>query len=287
MAPHPPLHAIDIARWVEAAPPSLREFREAVHLILAAIESDAELRRDMVMKGGILMALRYRSPRFTRDIDFSTPATRGEFDETSFERRFASALALQAAESPYDLDCRIQSFRILPAKRPQASFPSVRLTIGYAPKGTPKHQRLLHGGSPDIISIDYSLNERILAEEELRTDGGSLRVYAFTDLVAEKFRSLLQQEIRDRYRRQDIYDLNLLLGEDPAPEDRQAILASLLEKSRSRGIEPHRGSLAAPGIRRRAGAEYATLADEIKGDLPDFDASYDKVEAFYRSLPWP
>ena len=82
----PPLHTIDIARCVDAAPPALREFRQAIHLILAAIESDAELRRGMVMKGGILMALRYRSPRFTRDIDFSTRSTRGEFDEAFFHR---------------------------------------------------------------------------------------------------------------------------------------------------------------------------------------------------------
>lgn len=264
----------------------MREFREAVHLILTAIESDPDLRSDMVMKGGILMAIRYHSPRFTKDIDFSTRQTLKEIDLAGFESRFATALAIQVAESEYDLDCRIQSCRILPPKKPDAKFPSIKLTIGYAAKRSPKHRRLQNGDSPDIVSIDYSLNERILAEEELPIDGGSIRVYAFPDLVAEKFRSLLQQVGRNRYRRQDIYDLHLLLDAPVEPEDRAAILGSLLEKSRSRDIEPDPESLAAPEIRSRAETDYGTLADEVAGELPDFSAAYAKIEGFYRSLPW-
>ena len=282
-APDP---SFGIARWVDIAPPAEREFRQAIHLILAAIESDAELRGDMIMKGGILMALRYRSPRFTRDIDFSTPHTLKEIDPADFERRFSAALALQVAESEYDLDCRVQSCKVLPANRPAASFPSIKLTIGHAAKGTPKHRRLLAGESPHVISIDYSTNECILSEETLVTDGGSIRVYAFTDLVAEKLRSLLQQEKRNRYRRQDIYDLNLLLTDFSTVADHAAILESLLAKSRSRGIHPSPDSLSNPEIRRRAEAEYGTLADEIEGELPAFAAAYDKIEHFYRSLPW-
>ena len=34
----------------------------------------------------------------------------------------------------------------------------------------------------------HQIDERILAEETLVTDGGSIRVYAFTDLVGEKRR---------------------------------------------------------------------------------------------------
>ena len=45
-------------------------------------------------------------------------------------------------------------------------------------------------------------------------------------------------------------------------------------------------SLTNPEVKQRAKAEYHTLADEIEGQLPDFDMDYKMVEAFYRSLPW-
>jgi predicted nucleotidyltransferase component of viral defense system len=277
---------LELTRWTENPAQGQEEFRRAVHIILSAIRSDERLRETMIMKGGILMALRYHSPRFTTDIDFSTGNTLAELQPDDCRARFESALALAAAESDYDLDCRLQGWKIQPPNRPDASFPSIRLTIGYSPKGTPRHRRLLHGECPTVIHIDFSLNEAILATETLTTDGGSILAYAFTDLVAEKFRSLLQQPSRNRFRRQDVYDLAMLLARECSPEVRAAILHGLRAKARARDIDPGVDSISDPEVRRRAEAHYATLADEIEGELPDFDASYDRIERFYRSLPW-
>ena len=81
------------------------------------------------------------------------------------------------------------------------------------------------------MTIDFSLNERILAIECLHLgDGAKLQAYEYTDLVAEKLRSLLQQEPRDRYRRQDTYDLCLLLETPTTVSERNEILFSLVEK---------------------------------------------------------
>jgi len=284
MNPHPPR---DTGDWAEDASDGEKEFRQAVHLILTAIESDPSLREIMVMKGGILMALRYRSPRFTRDIDFSTTRKLQEMDPADFRTRFEEALALAVAESDYDLDCRVQGCKILPPNKPDASFPSIQMKIGHAYKATPKHKKLLHGECPTIVSIDFSLNERILEEEELDTGAGrSILVYAFSDLVAEKLRSLLQQPSRDRFRRQDVYDLAVLLQRGVDGKESTAILRSLKAKSAARGLAPGPDSLSDPEIRRRAAMDYPTLADEVHGELPDFDASYDLIERFYRALPW-
>lgn len=46
------LDDIDIAEWVVQADASQREFRQAVHTILAAIAHDPQLRASMVIKGG-------------------------------------------------------------------------------------------------------------------------------------------------------------------------------------------------------------------------------------------
>ena len=59
--------------WVQQAPDKpQRGFREAVHIILESIGRSKHLQARMVMKGGLLMAIRYDSSRYTRDIDFST-----------------------------------------------------------------------------------------------------------------------------------------------------------------------------------------------------------------------
>ena len=67
-----PTNEVDIERWVADAPTHQRGFREAVHIILDSIGHSRNLQARMVMKGGLRLAIRYDSSRFTRDLDFST-----------------------------------------------------------------------------------------------------------------------------------------------------------------------------------------------------------------------
>jgi len=280
------LPSCDLDGWVEDAPENQKEFRQAIRIILTAISHDLKLRSSMVIKGGILMGIRYHSDRFTTDLDFSTSATKGEIDVEEFERILKQSLAMAAADSDYGLDCQVQSCRINPPND-DYQFPNLELKIGYAYNGTPKHKRLMAGQSPTIVKIDFSLNEPIIDIEEIDLgDGLSLQAYALTDLIAEKLRALMQQEKRNRYRRQDIYDLRFLLESGISATQKESVLRNLMAKAQARGIEPGRYSLDDPELRRRAEKEYATLTDEIQGDLPDFDESFEVVESFYRSLPW-
>ena len=66
------LSPVDLAAWVSRGDEQHRGFREAVHIVISAISDSAPLRTQMIMKGGLLMAIRYDSTRFTRDVDFST-----------------------------------------------------------------------------------------------------------------------------------------------------------------------------------------------------------------------
>lgn len=279
-----PIYKLDA--WVEEAPENQKEFRQAILIILTAVSYNLKLRSSMVIKGGILMGIRYHSDRYTTDLDFSTSAKKGEIDAEEFENTLKQSLATVVAVSDYGLDCRVQSCRINPPND-DYQFPNLELKIGYAYNGTPKHKRLMMGQSPSVIKIDFSLNEPILDIEEIDLGKGvSLQAYALTDLIAEKLRALMQQEKRNRYRRQDIYDLRFLLESGINTSQKESVLKNLITKARARGIDPNKDSISDPELRRRSQIEYAFLADEIQGILPDFDESFKIVESFYRSLPW-
>ncbi|MBD2186609.1 nucleotidyl transferase AbiEii/AbiGii toxin family protein [Pseudanabaena mucicola] len=281
----------DIKDWVEDASTATNQaFRQAVHTILSAIASDRNLKANMILKGGILLAIRYKSHRFTKDIDFSTERKRGdEITEDEIRKSLDSSLVQMVDELDYGLDCLVQSSKLEPSNDPKYTYPSIKRKVGYAYKGTPQHKRLLSLRSPDIISIDYSLNEATPNIEYLKLNlEDGILAYSLTDLIAEKYRSLLQQVSRNRSRRQDIYDLDLLIERlgDIDSFERGKILNSLIFKSKARGISPDINSFDDPELKSRAKKEYYTLEDEIEGELPDFDELFQKVADFYRSLPW-
>jgi len=59
-----------IEEWVSSAPADRMVFRQAVHIVLSAIAGSEYLKPKMIMKGGMLLGIRYKSSRFTEDIDF-------------------------------------------------------------------------------------------------------------------------------------------------------------------------------------------------------------------------
>lgn len=126
------------------------------------------------------------------------------------------------------------------------------------------------------------------AFQELNLIGPGVAVRAFTlqEIIAEKFRALLQQPIRNRNRRQDVYDIAYLIENNKlTDEDRQGVLDTLIEKCRTRGIEPTPLSMDDPEVRRRAEVDWKTLALELE-DLPPFDERFAMMRELYVSLPW-
>ncbi len=113
----------DIVDWVAQANSDQQEFREAVHTILAAIANDSQLRAKMVIKGGILLAIRYQSHRYTKDIDFSSDEKLEDLDIEQLTNTLNNGFIQTAEELEYGLDCRMQSCRILPPKMPDAPIP--------------------------------------------------------------------------------------------------------------------------------------------------------------------
>ncbi len=281
---------IDIEEWVnQESANTERDFREAVHTILYAISNSNILHNMMIMKGGILLAIRHHVRRYTKDIDFSTDKKYQEFDKETFLKEFKKQLTTAVVFLDYDLDCRLQSVKIKPSDDPDRNFHSLKLTIGFASKGSSTHKHLLKNKSPKTVPIDFSFNERTDRIEEIKiSDKNSLLVYSLADLIAEKFRAMLQQEVRNRIRRQDVYDLYTLFQMNPniTDEDKKNILETLISKSAARGLSINRDSLNSKEIRDRSKKEYALLKGEIEGELVPFDKSFPAVKNFYQSLPW-
>lgn len=279
----------DIERWVEESPGQL-PFRQAVHTLLHAIAETPALRAHMVMKGGILLGLGYGSSRYTTDVDFSTDTKPRAFDQAAFGHELAAGLIHSVETLGYGLDCRIQSCRMQPPQE-DATFPTLQIKIGYAAKGSNEHRRLLKRQAPHVVQVDYSLNEPLGEPDEFVIEqGGTLLVYSLQDLIAEKLRALLQQAVRHRNRRQDIYDLYFILETHPQLRDdadtQRRILASLQEKARARDLPVTPQAMREPEIRRRSQAEYESLRQEIEGELPPFDEAYGNVQGFFEHLPW-
>ena len=280
----------NIKEWVEADPDQAA-FRQAVHTVLTAISGTPFLQTSMIMKGGVLLALGYNSSRYTQDIDFSTAVRLPEFNQKKFKSRLDAGLLFAAESLGYGLDCRIQGIVQKPAQE-DASFPTIQTKVGYAYKSKPaEHRRLLAGQATKVIKLDYSLNEPVGHVEfyELE-DGNEIRTYSLIELIAEKFRALLQQQVRNRMRGQDVYDLYHLFTMHPElvaeDETKNKILERLIEKSAIRNLSISVESLANADIRRRTEEDYKKRYSEMEEGLPPFDTLYKRVEEYYRSLPW-
>lgn len=285
--------SVAITAWVEKAraDPETYLERQATEVFLSTIGSIEPYKHQMFLKGGILMGVAYESPRNTGDIDLSTIADPEEGIAEKIKSALDAAFPIICAELGYpDLMCQVQSHKYFPKgeKFPKNEGPAIKLKVGYAKRGSPQEKHYNQKKSPTALEVDISFKEPIGAIQILSfsdTDQ-TVRAYSLLDLMAEKFRALLQQEKRNRHRRQDVYDLNSLCQRFSLDSDeRSQLLCILRKKCAARGIEPNQASLEQPEIIERAKADWHTLEVEV-GELPDFDECFAVSNNLYRSLPW-
>ncbi len=289
---HGPNNPTDIRAQAGSLLP--RDLRRAHEVILHAIASTPILRSVLYLKGGTLMVHGYGSPRQTTDIDFSYAVFGNPNDgtEDNLKSHFNDALKHTAARLGFaDTVMRVQSISRQPREYPDGKFPALKFRIAYARRGSKQERRLHAGQATDVVPLDISFNEPVGDFQVLRiSDEDSLLSYSLVDLVTEKYRALLQQKMRKRNRRQDVYDLNFLLRHchDALNRHKPEVLGSLLKKCNSRNLFPEQESINAPVIRECAAADWNTLQQELGHDdpLPDFDPCFDSVAAYYQQLPW-
>ena len=286
---------INIEDWVDSGGPIRdADYRACVHIILTGISINHRLADSMVMKGGSLLALRYKSKRHTTDVDFSTRLKLEEQEITSLLSELSNSLERARVALGYNqIRCAVQSHQIKPNK--DASFPTLQIRVGYARADTRNEvKRLEAGESRRVVRIDYSFNEKTYNTEKILLSSDSesyIQVYSIHDLMAEKYRALIQQKVRKRNRFQDIYDLNFLIinhVNELNEHDKKLILLSMKEKFLSRGLLQLLGPemLEQKEIIERSRANYSAIADTIPGAVPKFEDAHKRVSDFLWELPW-
>lgn len=287
-----------IEEWIEQAQEKdEKDFRRIIHMILVAISRDKNLSHTLIIKGGIVMSLVYGGDRYTSDLDASSLEKPSDLTIEKLDSVLGKQLKAVVATSQYNLDCKIHSIKPQPSKKkfPDSSFPAYKVKIGYADKSQPNAMKQLAASNAShTVEIDISFNETVTVQDidafQLNEKQNVL-YYNLEQIMAEKFRSLLQQPVRKRNRRQDIFDIAHLLQEYEDHfsnvETKNLVLEKLLKSSVGRDVDVylHRKGMADPEIKKRSLEDVSSLEQEVEVK-EDAAVMYGVVSSYFESLPW-
>lgn len=289
---------MNILEWVNLAKNSDDiKFRKAIHLILLAISKNSDLSSMLVIKGGIVMSLVHEGERYTSDLDATSVGAIDKLTTEKLEKDLSRHLKGAEIDIGYGLGFNIHSIKTQPKNYMEAKYPAYKVKIGYANLNNDKEmERLNNKQSPSIIEIDISFNEPIIVEEDTVSiqlaEDRSILCYSLEQIIAEKYRSLLQQPFRNRYRRQDVYDIYHLLtaydehfGKDVV---KKMVLDKLKKCSEDKGIDDYlcQNGILDEKIKRMSLHDFKTLELEIDINNIDPENMFNHISDYFRSLPW-
>ena len=284
-----PVSLSDLPRWQSANRVSSGEARNrlAQFVVLDCI-AGSSLAGEMAFKGGNALRFVYQNRRSTIDLDFSSVA--GFPDDESVIRN-SLGVALEAAAGRHGIRIRCQSVRRNPKGTVGHHFPTYQITLGFA---FPGERHFINFDAdprplPTIVELEISLNEMICETVEVPLGEDSsrrLQVCSLEDIIAEKLRSLLQQPIRNRTRKQDVLDIATVWRRHAANLDIAKMSDFLLRKCSSRKVIAEKSKFNEE-IRIRALTDYDQLRTDAGDSFIPFDEAWQTVLALVRQLTIP
>lgn len=263
--------------------------RLAQYLILEAIATAPAMNKLLTFKGGNALRFVYGNRRTTLDLDFTALTTFPD-DPTAIRGMLDEALAIVSSKSSVKLRC--QAVKRNP-KSPAATHPTYSIKIGYQFPGDSQYGDFLASGKmvSTVVEVEISLNDivcEITQNEYAHPFSGEIRVQvcALEDIIAEKLRALLQQPIRNRNRKQDVYDIAQMLRKNGANLSRHKIADYFVRKAGARGINVRKSAFD-EDVRRRAQFEYETLFSVIDPDFIPFEDAWRRVTDLVNELDIP
>jgi|TARA_R110001606_G_scaffold345814_1_gene494708 hypothetical protein len=288
----------NIEEWIDRAEnDDEKKFRQAIHLILLAVSRDKVLSQNLVIKGGIVLSLAYGSERYTTDLDLSALDNMEVLSKEELELKLGRQITAVVALSDYNLKLLVHSIKYMPKDPSKVKFPAYKAKIGYADSTNQNAiKRLDNKQSSKIIDLDISFNESVSVSDTENfklTDRLNVLCYSLEQLVAEKYRSILQQVVRTRSRRQDVFDIHYLLNQEASllysNETKKTVLDKLIKCSERKGIEAYlnQSGMRDEEIKRLSLEDFHTLSLEIDIDIEvSPDDMYTVVQEYFESLPW-
>ncbi len=284
----------EIRSWSKINDMSVNEARVrfAQYAILRAIASSTALSGMLVFKGGNALDFVWEPNRSTQDLDFSADMSTidpdwdliklGGFLRTSLD------VALRVVTSELGVVLAIHSIDRQP-RGEDKTFVTYELRIGYAHADQANLLRRMAQSlpSPQVIPVEVSLNESICATDAVNIQASNeLRVSTIEDIVAEKLRSLLQQPIRNRRRRQDLLDIAVILG-DHSNLNCDQVAEFLQRKSVDREVVVSRSAFHNPEIAERAHDQYDLLEQTTRKTFVSFEDALARLYSLIERLPIP
>jgi len=247
--------------------------------VLAALRADAELARDYVLKGGLVLQHVYGSPRVSADIDLNhAEAHVNELTEAHRQTLEAVCERIDAALQQTAPDFGLDAARLRIVKWSEL-LPTVFAEVDARAED-----------AEASVEVQVTLCERVCHTVLGRIDGVPVLVSTLDDLVADKLKVLLQQHRRHEVRHSDVYDLWYALARAPFVPDPATVREALLTKLASwpEYLPLRADAFRQPGVEAFAEQGYRALRAE-QPDLPfaPFDVVWDAIQAFVDAMGLP
>lgn len=260
--------------------------RRYAQYVVAKTIASHRIGRQIVFKGGNALRLVYSNPRGTIDLDFT--AKDSVPDSADWLKNEIESAIAAVPPNRTDYKLKLQSVKREPGS-PNSTFPTYQLSIGFALLGDKRYADFEKFDRPlsDTIPIEISINDKV-CKDHIRRIGSDTDILVCTldDIVAEKLRSLLQQPIRNRHRRQDVFDI-ARISTDQSDKISVALIAVYLhEKCAARDIAVSKSAFN-DEVEARARYEYERLRDDTGEAFIPFDTAWPRVMDLVQLLNIP
>ncbi len=273
-----PTSLAEIDSWRRLHATTSEEARSRfIQFVILTCVGSSPWQRSVAFKGGNALRFVYQNPRSTVDLDFTANAQFPD-DADQIQEMLNQALAIGSRR--FGIKAKCQSVHRNPKSR-EKTLPTYEAKVSYVFPGDRYFEQFetVTRGLSRVVILEISLNDMICETTNVSLgpdDGPQIRVCTIEDIVAEKLRSLLQQKVRKRNRRQDVFDIARIVRTSGHALDRTKIPDFLMRKAAVRGIDVSVSAFD-DEIRAKAAFEYERLEEDTGESFIPFDEAWPTV----------
>lgn len=241
----------------------------------------------LAFKGGNALRFVYRNPRSTIDLDFSAS---GGFPDDAVKIREMLDAALVAGGRRFGLKLRSQRIHRDPSAADKTT-PTYDISVAFLLPGDRYYADFESAprSYSSVVALEVSINDVVCETRPVSLDDSRLvqvQVCVLEDILAEKLRALLQQRLRNRNRRQDVYDIARMVRQYGEDLNKEKLARFLKAKASARAIAVRKNMFDAE-IKERAAFEYEHLFDRLDPEFISFEDAWPVIVRLVSELDIP